>query len=233
MVSSHLVVQVVLVTVSTELPRQLTWLAFCWGLRSQSWLGPASRWRFKHSPRAARSCRSCGGRRGRQGRSGTAGTPASAAVSGRGCSVLASCWREIPKSCVIVTFRKTKGISQNSERPFSLFRLFYWATWHTEVKISSCDRKIFHNTFVIHFYIKKVWKSREPFNSNINILVIKKKVHTHKTILVLFKLNVWKSKAVIVKIDGPQFEDNEGTRQWVMKSYLKSFNIFHFVDPVQ
>lgn len=43
---------------------------------------------FRHSPRAARSCRSSCGHPGRPGRSGTAGTPASASVSGRGCSGL-------------------------------------------------------------------------------------------------------------------------------------------------
>lgn len=98
----------VLVTVSTEPHRLLTRLAFSSRLRSQSgggdgggqgvgaWSG-ASRWRFRHSPRAARSCRSSAGRRGPRGRSGTAGTPASAAVSGRGCSALASCWGEREK----------------------------------------------------------------------------------------------------------------------------------------
>lgn len=44
--------------------------------------------RFRHSPRAARSCRSSCGHPGRPGRSGTAGTPASASVSGHGCSAL-------------------------------------------------------------------------------------------------------------------------------------------------
>lgn len=99
---SGLVALVVLVTVSTELLPLLTRLAFSWRLHSQSGgdgggLGPASRWRFRHSPRAARSCRSSAGRRGPRGRSGTAGTPASAAVSGHGCSVLASCWGEREK----------------------------------------------------------------------------------------------------------------------------------------
>lgn len=108
----------VLVTVSTEPHRLLTRLAFSSRLRSQSgggdgggqgvgaWSG-ASRWRFRHSPRAARSCRSSAGRRGPRGRSGTAGTPASAAVSGRGCSALASCWGE--RSCVFITVFFTKS----------------------------------------------------------------------------------------------------------------------------